>query len=189
MLDILCCIFASFYFQFVLSSVILSPPLDSVNRVSYRPESQTIFYLSFPYFAANFSTAYVCSISSLTNCFSSALEKWLQPGFNLPCKGAGGVGGAGHCKVFSGLHWLCSQSSGFGFKCFLGGAAATYFSNLNKRKDGKLSVLQKCVNPHSRAVILLNKVKLSSVIPFAQNMAYGLCSQMINSNKEKNAFC
>lgn len=126
----------------------------------------------------------------LPNCFSSALEKWLQPGLNLPCEGAGGpwaAGGAGHCEMFSGLHWLCSQSSGLGFKCFLGGAAATYFSNLKKRKGGKLSVVQKCVNPHSRAVILLNKVKLSSVIPVAQIMVYGLCSQMINSNKEKNA--
>lgn len=72
-LDILCCIFASFYFHFILSSVILSLPLDSVNRISYRPESQPIFYLSFPCFAANFSTPGVCSTSSLTKlCFSSS---------------------------------------------------------------------------------------------------------------------
>lgn len=54
--------------------------------------------------------------------------------------------------------------------------ALTYFSNLKKREDGRSSLLQKCVNPHSRAIILLNKIKLSSVIPVAQNMAFALCS-------------
>lgn len=34
-LDILWCISVSFYFQFVLSSLIISPPLDWVNRISF----------------------------------------------------------------------------------------------------------------------------------------------------------
>lgn len=89
MFAILCCIFVSFYFQFVLSSVILSPPLDSVKRISYKPESQPIFYLSFPYFAANFSTPDVCSISSLPKLCFLALGQWLWPGFNLPWRELG----------------------------------------------------------------------------------------------------
>lgn len=123
----------------------------------------------------------------LPNCVSSALKQWLQPGFNLPFEGLGGswtMGGAEHHQVFSGLHWLCSQSSGlqmlpWGCCCYL-------FLQSEEEGRWKIISLQKCANPHSRAIIFLNKVNLSSGIPVAQNMSSGLCLQ-INSNKEKNA--